>query len=394
MSKNPITHSSEWTLTLALALISTIGYGVYYYTFGALLPAMEAAGWSRTLCSGAFSLSLFVAGVLALPLGWWVDHRGARGLMTLGSLVGVGAVWLWSVSDTVWMLYLAFIGLGFALAATTYEVSFNVVAAWLTPHHRRAMWMITLFGALASTIFIPLATFLSGFLGWREALQLLTLLLLLVTVPLSFFLVKAPPQTQQKAEKKLAQPFVQTLKSRPFLLLAAAFALSGMAQMALIAHMVVMLNSRGLNPALVAVAVGSVGVMQLFGRILFAWLSRFSPVYLTAGSFAVQAFACLLLLVLPLQYGLWVFVALIGIAYGLITLTRPVVIAEQFNPAQFGRVIGSMGLIGAVMQVFGPLGAGFVSQQTGDFTLVLYLLAGLFGMAALLVWGVDKTGKI
>ena len=45
-------------------------------------------GWSRTQVTGAFSLALLVAGMAAIPVGHWLDARGARALMTVGSVLG------------------------------------------------------------------------------------------------------------------------------------------------------------------------------------------------------------------------------------------------------------------------------------------------------------------
>ncbi|MFB9991605.1 MFS transporter [Deinococcus oregonensis] len=385
--------AGEWGLTLSLAVTSTVGYGVYYYAFGALLPGMEAAGWSRSVCSGAFSLALLVAGLAALPLGWWVDHRGPRSLMMGGSVLGAAATLLWASATQPVTLYVAFAGIGLALAATTYEVSFNVVAAWLGAGRTQALLVITLLGALASTIFIPLTSELVQAFGWENATRGLAMILLLVTLPLQARMLYKPLSSISEAypvHPPRALPFWQTLRNPMFQRLSGAFALARIAQLALISHLVVLLISLGATAVVVAWAAGLMGVMQLLGRLLFASLNRFSALKVTSSGFALQGLACFSLVILPIEAGLWVFVTLMGITNGLLTLTRPLLIIEAFDAAQFGRTNGSMTLLGSVLQPLGPIGAGWLSQWTGNYQGVLWMMCSLFLLGAILVGGAAR----
>src|SRR5690606_2350132 len=77
-----------WRITWALAVTQTIGYGVFYYTFSVFLQPMELElGWTRAQASGAFSAALLLSGLVALPIGRWVDARGGRLVMTVGSVI-------------------------------------------------------------------------------------------------------------------------------------------------------------------------------------------------------------------------------------------------------------------------------------------------------------------
>ena len=150
-----------WRIAWALAITQTIGYGILYYGFGVLIKPMEAElGWSRAETSGAFSLALLVAGLCAIPVGRWVDRRGARGLMTAGSALGALLVLAWAHVQSLTALYLLATGLGLAMSAVLYEVAFTVTAVWFRRERPRAMLIITLVAGLASTIFIPLETWL------------------------------------------------------------------------------------------------------------------------------------------------------------------------------------------------------------------------------------------
>ena len=81
----------------ALAVTQTVGYGVLYYAFAAVLgPISTDLGVTVTTVTGALTLAVLVAAAAAIPVGRWLDRRGGRGLMTAGSALGGGAVAAWS----------------------------------------------------------------------------------------------------------------------------------------------------------------------------------------------------------------------------------------------------------------------------------------------------------
>src|SRR3954468_16517152 len=72
-----------WIVVGALAITEPVSWGILYYGFGVMLtPIQHEMGWSQTELTGAFSLMLLVSGIMAIPVGRWLDRHGARGLMT------------------------------------------------------------------------------------------------------------------------------------------------------------------------------------------------------------------------------------------------------------------------------------------------------------------------
>jgi MFS family permease len=79
-----------WVLVWMLGITQTITWGILYYGFSTFMPAMEAdLGWSGGQMSGALSLATLLCGLCAAPVGHWLDHRGPRLLMTVGSVIAV-----------------------------------------------------------------------------------------------------------------------------------------------------------------------------------------------------------------------------------------------------------------------------------------------------------------
>ena len=81
----------------------------------------RSLGWSRSLLNGALSLGLLATGAAAYPVGAWIDRRGGRTVMTLGSLLGGLLLFAWAQVETPWAFYLIWALIGASLARVLYE---------------------------------------------------------------------------------------------------------------------------------------------------------------------------------------------------------------------------------------------------------------------------------
>jgi len=395
-----------WRITWALAVTQTIGYGVIYYTFSVFLQPMELElGWTRAQASGAFSMALLLSGLVALPIGRWVDARGGRLVMSVGSAAGALLLVAWSYVTSLPVLYLIQAGLGVVMGMVLYDVAFTVLAAWFRRQRIRAMIIVTLMAGLASTIFIPLSTALLEGFGWRSALRLLALLVAVTTVPLHALVVRDRParlglEPDGSAASNLDSltPEVnvetrQAVRTPAFWWLSLSSTLDRIAIVGIAAHSVVMLLERGYSPGLVASVAGAIGLMQVGGRLLFSPASgRASLVQLAIVTYTIRVVSLLVLLLVPGQLGLWTFAALFGVANGASTLARAGLIGAVFGAAHYGSISGSMTMIIAVAQTLSPLAIGLLRDRSGSYDLALLLLACLAAAAAMAVSRVKVPG--
>ena len=395
-----------WRVAWALAITQTVGFGVLFYSFGVFIEPMEAElGWSRAQTSGAFSLALLLSGVIALPVGRLVDRHGARGLMTAGSAAGALLVLLWSYSQDLTSFYLVQAGIGLVMASVLYEIAFTVVAVWFRRARARAMLLVTMVAGFASTIFIPLTTLLVETLGWRAALRALALLLAVSTIPLHALVLRrhpgslglepdgAPPKgTGAPGETSI--PPGEALRTPTFWWLSSAFALDRIVIIAIAANSVPLLLERGYPPAVVAAAAGSIGLMQVAGRLLFVpGISRIPIATITTAIFGLHALALTILLLPSGTPGVWLFAALFGVANGAGTLARATLIADSYGSAHYGSISGSMATLIALVQTIAPLGAGMLHDLGGSYDPVLWALIGIALLAGIAVGRARLTTK-
>lgn len=385
-----------WYLAVTLAITETISWGIIYYAFTVFITPMESElGWTRTELTGAFSLALLVMGAMAFPVGTWIDRHGPRFLMTVGSILASLLILAWSQAQNLEQFYFIWIGLGVCGACVLYEPAFAVMASWFVLNRGRALAVITFAAGLASTIFIPLSNALLGMFGWRTAVLLLAIFLAVMTIPLhALVLRRRPGDLGLRPDGAQAVPSTlpgislsQALRSRIFWLLTAAFSLAALAAAAIRVHFIPFLVGSGIDANSAALASGSIGLMQVAGRVIFAPLERrLSIRMLIIGIFAMQMISMTTLLLGTSAWVVGVFIIVFGTSYGAETLVRVTAVADQFGASHYGRISSVMALFLTAASTAAPVGAGLIYDRFGTYTPVLWGTALLALIAALLIF--------
>lgn len=387
-----------WYITAALAITETISWGIVYYAFSVFIAPMETElGWSRTELTGGFSLALLITGIMAYPVGWWIDRYGARLLMTVGSIAATLLVIAWSQVTSLTGFYLIWAGLGVCSAAILYEPAFAVIALWFVRKRSNALAIVTFAAGLASTIFIPVSDALLNTFHWREAIFRLGILLGVTTIPLHALILRHRPADLgylpdgEVQSMKNASPIPpsgislsEALHSRFFWLLTLAFSLAYLSAAAIRVHFIPFLIDKGVDASTAAFASGSIGLMQVAGRVIFAPLdNHFSPRLIVIGIFVLQTAAMLMLLIGTSSWMIGLFIVVFGAAYGARTLARPSILAQVFGISHYGRISSIMALFLTFAATIAPVGAGWLYDTFGSYTPALWIIVGLGFSAAM-----------
>jgi predicted MFS family arabinose efflux permease len=125
----------------------------------------------------------------------------------------------------------------------------------------------------------------------------------------------------------------EALHGPAFWFLAVAFFLATLATGAVFVHLIPYLVGQGYDPAFAAWAVGLIGIMGLPGRLVFTPLGGYLPRrWVSAGIFAPQTVALVVLLTVHTRAGVIAFVVLFGAGFGAITPARAALIADFYGP--------------------------------------------------------------
>lgn len=369
-------------------------WGVIYYAFSVLLaPMQQELGWPQAHFTGGFSLALFISGIVALPIGRWLDQHGARGLMTLGSCLATVLVVAWANVQTLLAWYLIWAGLGVAMAAILYEPAFAVVATWFQRKRQHALTILTVGGGLASVVYVPLITRLLSTMAWREVLLWLAGGLAILTIPLHGLVLRAKPADLGLLPDGEPLPVVATASTPPiqpsmslskalrvgaFWWLALAFGLTTMATFTLGVHLISAIKAQGYAPEIQALAVAILGGSQIPSRILIGSIGRRLPQAQLAWMLClVQSLAFAIFLSVPSVAGLMLFACLFGAGSGALTPTRAALVADVFGSAQYASISGALALLTTTARALAPVLASLL-------VALLHSYQPLFGLLLLM----------
>lgn len=385
-------HARAWVAWFSLPQL--IAWGSVFYTFALLVEPLERdLGLGRGEVSLAFSIALLVEGLLAFVLGRWIDAGHERAVMTGGSLLlGLGLAWHARVSSAL-ELYAVWALLGAGLSATLYNAAFAVLTRRFPQDYRRAIITLTFLGGLASTVFIPLSSWLIHLLGWRNALLCLAAGQLLLCAPLHAWLLRHAP-ARRVASHANAPALKQQLRSRSFLAVGAFIVLTMGVTSALPAHIVSLLREQGFSPAWAVAIPASIGLIQVLGRVvLYVFEHRMSA--RTSDSLIpwLLPLALLVLLLASGKLGLAsLFVLLWGLGNGMLTIVKGTAIARYVGQTHVASLNGALGLPLALARAGAPLMLGLLWTPSQGYTwgLALMLVLSLAAIAALAAaqrWG-------
>lgn len=386
-----------WVMVWTMAVAQVISWGTLYYAFSLfVVPMQESLGWSRSLLNGALSLGLLSTGVVAFPVGAWIDRHGGRGVMTLGSLAGGLLLLAWAQVETPWAFYLIWVLIGASMAGVLYEPAFAVITAVFGAEARRGITALTLVGGFASTVFMPLTQLLIVTLGWRNTLFVLGGLNLAVCLPLHALFVSNhttthPPTVQPKTPGTAsnAQEIRTILQGRVFWGLAFWFTAYSAAQSALIFQFVPLLTTWGVEMAAILTSVAIFGPMQVAGRVvLMLFSTRLGTREIGTAVIVLLPAAILTLLILPHQL-LWLclFATLYGAGNGIMTIARGTAVADLIGRAHYGAINGALTIPYTVAKAMAPVVTATIWSATGNPSMMLWTILGtaLVGTVGFLV---------
>lgn len=352
-----------WTLALTQAL----GYACFFYIFAALLIY-----WQRgtPLSDGVIAagplLATMVSALVAPAVGRAVDRGQAVAMMAAGPVIGAAALVLLALSGGAGLWLLAWSGLGLAQALCLYDVCFGMMIRRFGAEARGAITRVTLVAGLASTLAFPAGAWLAEALGWRGAVWCAVAVVVGVMLPLQVGAARVLVRRTEAAEVRGAARlrWGEVLRMQGFLGLAALFSLVNLNHWMLVNHIRPMLEALAVPAGLGIVAAAVIGPAQVAGRLVLAGagarMGTGLASWVTVSALVVAPVFLVLAVVWPVAaVG---FAACQGAAMGIITILRPVLVAETLGQERYGAVAGMMAIPGLAAMAVAPLiGTGLES---------------------------------
>lgn len=384
---------------MPLAATVMVGFGVILYGFSVYATEQAAgADFSKTALSLAYGGSVFVGGLLAIPVGRYADRHGVRAVVGMGAVLGAIGLGAFAMSRESWHVVAAWwLFIGPAQAMIYYEPAYVAIGQWSSVRDRaRTLATITLIGGLAGIVFIPLSARLVALLGWRPAVVTLALLLVAVGGATSIFALpkhRGGHKTGTKPAGGIST--VGLFRDRRFLLYTLALMLILLSTQGVIAHRLARFEEVGFSLASVAAWAAIASALSLPGRWIAPRLAdRF-------GATRVQAsIALLVALSVTLMVGgtaSWQMIGhffLFGLAFGALLPLRAMVMGDWYSGPSYGRIMGTQWTGVVLVAATGPVLVGVLRDATGGYRVSMVILTALYmaAAAAIILSGKNATG--
>lgn len=371
-------------------------------------PLAAEFGWSMSQISGAVSLMMLATAACMPIAGKMVDKWGARRVL-LPSILVLAATFLLAPFIRNYAQFLTFyLAIGTVAVGTNSVAYMRILSSWFDRRRGLAIGVAGSGTGLGFAYVPLLSAALVAQYGWRGCYIGLGCILLFVTLPLVFFILKETPQdvglaVDGGAVADTAPPheglsLTQALRSRDFWVLLAVFVGLAFALYGLMPHLVPLLASRGMDEGAAASIASLFGLAAFGGRLLIGFLlDKFDARRIALIFFSLSAIG-LFALTFSLPY--WAFVVaaiLLGGSLGAEVDMLAYLISRYFGLKSFSQIFSVM--FSAVLVAMGtaPLVFGIVFDRTGSYASVLAMGAPICLAAIALVlllrpYGVKARG--
>jgi len=360
----------------ALALGQTLGYACMFYIFAALIVHWQAdLGWGKTTFALGPLLAILISAALAPAMGRLVDRGFGPEALTTGAIMGgIALVWLaWVQTPAGWLAAWALIGL--AQAAALYETCFAFLIRRLAGQARSAIIRVTLVAGFASTLAFPLFDAVARSAGWRVSALVAAGVMLGVMAPLHYFGARRIRRLAPAPE--LRPPVVRgairrAILTRNFLILASLMAVVSLNHWMVTSYLVPIFIAQGAGTGLAVLAAATIGPAQVVGRLfLMRFETRIGNRAATLATLAMLGIAALVLMLGGLHPAfILIYTSLQGAAMGVMTILRPVLIADTMGQENYGTIAGAAQAPALVAGAIAPMLGALILEGPGLWALM------------------------
>lgn len=384
-----------WLLVGVAFLVLMVSSGSIMYSYSVVAVPLGAAfeASRMTMMLGITGMTL-AGGLLSPFMGGLIDRGSLRLMMFLGAAGLASGYLLLSFATASWqvpIVYAALMMLGINLLGPL--TTSTLLARWFTRRRGMALGIAAVGTSVGGFVFPPLVQWLIDSFEWRNALRILGLGSLLLTLPAVWLVANrpadrglhpdgdAPPASSGPLPPPLSTAAL--LRERNFWLVAVSISLLFGVYSALLANLVPFALDVGSTADRAAFLISAMALAGIAGKLGFGAIA--DRVDLRAGLAASMALVItgVVFYVVGGSYSMLLFGSLsLGLAAGGMLPVWGALLAVLFGAANYGRVMGMMNPVIMPMTLLGPPLAGLVHDATGSYTgaflgFVVALLAGL-----------------
>ncbi|UZW57412.1 MFS transporter [Sphingobium sp. JS3065] len=404
MRETPPTSRSEWARGWKTVVSGTLGASMSSLPPSALgivlAPLTLSFDWSRTTVAASVTIITALALLLAPLAGRMIVRWGARSValasVTLsafgffGFALAGGDAWTWIAASVVFGV----------LSAAAGPIVWTTGVASLFDRQRGLALSIVLSGSGLSFMAVPMvALSIMEAWGWRAVYCLFAALSLFIYLPVAWAWFARDDCFPAAATRKAAAPTAakqgagQSMRSARFCLLALFTILMAAVEGAFMIHLFPILQEGGIEPRTAALAVSTLGVGVIVGRLLGGLLlDRIAPSIVLGGMVASLALASV---AAWLGQGSFISAIVIAVALGFglggTTSAIALLASRHFAMSAYASIFGTLVGISGLCFGLAPTIAAQVRELTGSYTVLFPAALGMLAVAVVFLVAFNRN---
>ena len=347
-------------------------------------PIVDEFDWSIGQTSFAFAVRSEVNGVAAPFVGAMIDRIGSRRMMLVGIVVASTGLFLMSFMQNLWQFYGVMLLIALGSSTSGGQVTMVSTVSWFERKRARALALATAGGTMGG-VFVLVAALLVESMGWRDALRVMALLLLVGGLLAGSNVRMRPLRHPQPLDgiprasragdgaddERWGVPLSAALRSPAFWLLSLAQFTMFFAITAIVVHHIPFMESElGISKTAAAIGSAVFALASLVGRIIAGTAGdRFDKRVVLALIVLLAAAAMPAFAVVQNLWQASIVLMLIAIGVGGANPIRTALLADYFGTRSFGAINGMSMFIGTFGAFLGPWLLGISVDETGGYTL-------------------------
>lgn len=379
-------------------------------------PLSNEFGWTTEEISTAMAIRLVLFGLLGPFAAALMNQFGIRKVVaTAAALISLG-IFLSFFMTQLWQLMVfwgLFVGIGTGMTALV--LGATVATRWFEKRRGLVVGLMTVSNATGQLIFLPMLASLTEYYGWRTALSVIVVVLLLAMALMLTFMRNYPADVglapfgakEIEPAPPLAASFGELLMTpvrvlgsavgKPvFWALFFSFFVCGLSTNGLVqTHWISICGDFGILPVAAAGMLAMIGIFDFIGTLGAGWLSdRFDNRWLLFWFYGLRGLSLIALSMSGFDY---LTLSVFAVFYGLdwVATVPPTVklTVENFGRAEANIVFGwvfAAHQIGAATATFG---AGYIRTDYQTFMPAVYIAGFACLIAALVVLGINRGRK-
>jgi predicted MFS family arabinose efflux permease len=352
----PVTRLIIVRTLIVLGLTQLIGWGSVGLIAIVGRQMADDLGMDVAAVFAGNSVLYLVMGLCAPLLAKTFSRLGARLVMIGGTAVAILGFMALALSYGTVTYVVAWVILGIAGSATLTTPAFILLNEMVRPNARSAISALMLVTGLSSSLFWPIASFLSHAVGWRVTCLIYAASMALLSLPLLIFGLPRREQTPTGTETAAVDAPPAAKAGGTFWLVVGAIALNAFITYGFSAILIELLKAEGLRPA-EAVAFGSaLGIIQVSARgIDFLGGGRWDGI--ATGLFAGIALPVAMAVLIMGAGAYWsvaAFILLYGLGSGALAVARATIPLVFYDKAAYAKTSSHIALPLNVMSAVSP----------------------------------------